>query len=430
VFGVSSAAAGLAFLNYLCASMMLNVPVVVYLGLSAVTSAASFLTQYLFPFSVARRRLPYIFWLPMSTWIISTAWQLAEFFAPFSVAFRMDGVGNSWLVPANFCAAALTVAAPLSAFWPWNKIPPRMRTIAAVATAFALTQSLFFTIVFITQFTHTSFASWMFPASSITQFAAIAAIVILILRDQRQIALHRASLAGEMQAAGEIQRMLAPATIDTAPGLRIDVAFHPMREVGGDFYLCRVLVDGRQRVLLGDVSGKGAAAAMAATLLLGAAAARDSDSPAALLAHLNRVLLENHLGGFATCLCIDVAPDGTATLANAGHLPPYLDGSELAVENSLPLGLDSNTAYPETRFQLPQTAQLTLLSDGVAEARSPSGELFGFERTAAASSGSAEEVAKAALSYGQEDDITVLTMIRQTGNQGKNGQNAPTQATI
>jgi serine phosphatase RsbU (regulator of sigma subunit) len=225
-----------------------------------------------------------------------------------------------------------------------------------------------------------------------------------------------------MQAASEIQRMLAPAAIDTAPGLKIDVAFHPMREVGGDFYLCRVLFDGRQRVVLGDVSGKGAAAAMAATLLLGAAAARDSDSPAALLAHLNRVLCENRLSGFATCLCTDVAPDGAVTLANAGHLPPYLGGSEIASGSALPLGLDSNTNYPETRFQLPQGAQLTLLSDGVAEARNSEGELFGFDRTAAASTGSAEEVARAAQSYGQEDDITILTVTRLADGQQSTDQ--------
>jgi serine phosphatase RsbU (regulator of sigma subunit) len=410
VFGVSCIAAGLAFLNFLCAAMMFNVPGVVYLGISAGASAISFQTQCLFPFAVARRRLPKVLWLPISTWIISAALQLVEFFAPLPAAFRMDGVSESWMVPVNFAAVALTVTAPLLAFWPWNRVPARMRTIAAVATAFLLTQSLFFAILFAAEFTPRIFKTWMFPASTITQFVAIAAIIALILRDQRQTALHRAVLAGEMQAAGEIQRMLAPTTIDTAPGLKIDVAFHPMREVGGDFYLCRVLPDGRQRILLGDVSGKGAAAAMAATLLLGAAAARDSDSPAALLARLNRVLLENRLSGFATCLCADVAPDGAVVLANAGHLPPYLDGCEITLDPALPLGIALNTDYAETKLALSLGKSLTFLSDGVVEARNQAGELFGFERTRDLSTQSAETIAQAAQFHGQEDDITVLTL--------------------
>jgi serine phosphatase RsbU (regulator of sigma subunit) len=410
VFGVSCIAAGLAFLNFLCAAMMLNVPAEFYFGLSAVASAASFLTQYLFPFAVARRKLPSIFWLPMSAWIVSAVWQIAEFFAPLSMALRMDQFHFSSLYPANYCAAALMVAAPLTAFWPWSQVPPRTRTIAWVATAFAVTQSLFFAIVFISIFAPTVFKNWMFPASSITQFAAIATIIALILRDQRQIALQRASLAGEMQAASEIQRMLAPASIESAAGLKIDVAFYPMREVGGDFYLCRVLSDGRQRVLLGDVSGKGAAAAMAATLLLGAAAARDADLPADLLQHLNRVLCENHIGGFATCLCADIAPPGAATIANAGHLPPYREGHEIELDSGLPLGISINTDYTETRLGLSPGDSLTFLSDGVVEARNAAGELFGFDRAAALSTDSAQNIAGAAQRFGQEDDITVLTL--------------------
>jgi serine phosphatase RsbU (regulator of sigma subunit) len=256
----------------------------------------------------------------------------------------------------------------------------------------------------------------MFPVSTFAQVCVIGALIVLVLRDQRHIALQRASLAGEMHAASEIQRMLAPAAIDTAPGLKIDVAFHPMRDVGGDFYLCRVLADGRQRALLGDVSGKGAAAAMAATLLLGAAAARDSDSPAALLSHLNRVLSENRLGGFATCLCADVEPNGTATLANAGHLPPYLAGREIELDSSIPLGILPESKYSESQVNLDVHAQLTLLSDGIVEARNARGELFGFDRTAAISTESAQDIAADAQKFGQEDDITVLALTRQATN--------------
>jgi serine phosphatase RsbU (regulator of sigma subunit) len=163
-------------------------------------------------------------------------------------------------------------------------------------------------------------------------------------------------------------------------------------------------------LLLGDVSGKGAAAAMTAALLIGAAERRDADSPAKLLDHLNLVLCDCKLGGFATCLCADITPDGRFTTANAGHPPPYCNGKELSLEPSLPLGITLQTEYAEAALQLEAGDRLTMLSDGVAEARSPSGELFGFDRAAAISTQSAEEIAHAAQQFGQEDDITVLTL--------------------
>ena len=257
------------------------------------------------------------------------------------------------------------------------------------------------------------FAYWqrgLFETMAFVTGCVLAGLLALLFRDQRQVTQERALLAGEMQAASEIQHMLAPAKIDTAPGLKIDVAFHPMRDVGGDFYFCRVLGDGRQRVLVGDVSGKGAAAAMSATLLLGASAARDSDSPAVLLAQLNRVLHESHVGGFATCLCADFTAAGEVTLANAGHLPPYRNSREIEISSSLPLGIAATAQYVETTMRLAPGETLTLLSDGVVEARNTAGELFGFERTRELSNQSAEKIASAAQQFGQEDDITVLTV--------------------
>lgn len=97
-------------------------------------------------------------------------------------------------------------------------------------------------------------------------------------------------------------------------------------------------------------------------------------------------------------------------MANAGHLAPYLAGQEIAVENGLPLGITGETDYPEVSIQLPVGAQLTLYTDGVVEARARSGELFGFDRAAALSMQPAEMIAQTAQSFGQDDDITVLTV--------------------
>jgi serine phosphatase RsbU (regulator of sigma subunit) len=101
------------------------------------------------------------------------------------------------------------------------------------------------------------------------------------------------------------------------------------------------------------------------------------------------------------------------TVANAGHLPPYRNGEELAVDAGLPLGIAPDEKYEERVSHLEPGDQLTLLSDGVVEARDAQGGLFGFERTRAISAQTAGEIAAAALKFGQEDDITVLTVVRE-----------------
>ena len=80
--------------------------------------------------------------------------------------------------------------------------------------------------------------------------------------------------------------------------------------------------------------------------------------------------------------------------------------------NGLPLGLAAKTSYPDSTFTLGPNEQLTLLTDGVVEARDRTGALYGFQRTAAIARNSAESIAQAARDFGQEDDITVLTLCR------------------
>jgi serine phosphatase RsbU (regulator of sigma subunit) len=306
--------------------------------------------------------------------------------------------------------------APFVAFLPWSKLQNHMKPLAALCMIWGIIFVGFY-------FVRLSSANvpglpdlaprWIITVNSAQAFAALGVILgllTLLFRDQQRIAKERALLAGELHAACEIQRMLAPAAVDCAAGLQIEVAFHPMREVGGDFYLCRVLPGGRQRVLLGDVSGKGSAAAMTAALLLGRATDCDDDTPATVLSSLNRVLVKSRVGGFATCLCADIAADGRVTIANAGHLPPYCGGDELKTDSALPLGVAADATYTESSFALSLVDTLTFLSDGVVEAQSPAGELFGFERTRAISGQTAEEIAATAKRFGQQDDITVLTL--------------------
>jgi len=219
-------------------------------------------------------------------------------------------------------------------------------------------------------------------------------------------------IAAELDAARETQQRLVPPSLPAIAGFNLATAYLPATEVGGDFYQVLPQPGGAMIIALGDVSGKGLKAAMTGVLAIGVlrTLAAEALGPAQLLNRLSRELLRAQQGGFVTCLVLRVEADGTVTMANAGHLPPYLDGKEVALDNGLPLGLVEEAPYAEMRLTLPPGARITLLTDGVLEARDASGQLFGFDRTAAISTQSAEAIAQAAKAFGQEDDITVLTL--------------------
>jgi serine phosphatase RsbU (regulator of sigma subunit) len=115
---------------------------------------------------------------------------------------------------------------------------------------------------------------------------------------------------------------------------------------------------------------------------------------------------------FKMPLCI--ARGGSAVLVNAGHLPPYLNSAELPMESALPLGAIAGMEFPVSRFQLYEGDSLTFMTDGIAEAHDARGNLFGFERVGELlrTQVTALELALAAQVFGQEDDITVLTVSR------------------
>jgi hypothetical protein len=117
-------------------------------------------------------------------------------------------------------------------------------------------------------------------------------------------------------------------------------------------------------------------------------------------------------GGFSTAIAALIPPHGPVTIANAGHLAPYLDGKEVKLPNALPLGMVSGTKYESTQIQLLPGSRLTFYSDGVVEAQNESGELFGFERGQQISTRGATAIVEAARKFGQSDDITVVMIER------------------
>lgn len=256
----------------------------------------------------------------------------------------------------------------------------------------------------------------VFPVeiSDVGSVVFLIAIGIVMFFRFTRVSRDQARSAAELAAAREIQQRLVPAMLPDVPGYRIETAYLPAQEVGGDFYQVLPQSDGATLIIVGDVSGKGLKAAMTGTLAIGALRTLGGEGlrPGVLLARLNQEMVRAQDGGFITCLCALVAAGGAVVFANAGHLSPYRGGEEVPVDSGLPLGITDAAAYAETAIQMREGDMLTLISDGVLEARNPAGELFGFERTSALSTQTADQIAKAAAQFGQEDDITVLTVTR------------------
>jgi serine phosphatase RsbU (regulator of sigma subunit) len=222
--------------------------------------------------------------------------------------------------------------------------------------------------------------------------------------------LERQTIDQEMEQARELQQRVLVPEENTSALFAVQTAYHPARTVGGDFFQVIAYPDDSLLVVVGDVSGKGMAAAMLVAVLVGALRTRadETSDPAEILRTLNERLLGRAGSHFATCVAAHLSPRGVMTVANAGHLPPYVNGVALDLPGSMPLGiLPGNRPDVET-VALSPGDYISFLTDGVLEARNDAGQLLGFEQTARLSSQPAEAIALAAILHGQDDDITVV----------------------
>ncbi len=231
----------------------------------------------------------------------------------------------------------------------------------------------------------------------------------------RRIQNRNREIEQELAAARSVQQILIPEEIPSVPGLAVESAYLPAQQVGGDFFQVLPTADGGLLLVVGDVSGKGLPAAMLVSVLVGSirSTAEFTSDPAELLAHLNQRLIgRTKGGGFSTAIAALIPPDGPVTVANAGHLSPYLDGKEVELPNALPLGIVSGTKYESSKIELRAGSRLAFYSDGVVEAQNEAGELFGFERGQQISTRGAAAIVEAARKFGQSDDITVVVIER------------------
>jgi hypothetical protein len=253
-----------------------------------------------------------------------------------------------------------------------------------------------------------------FAFEDLGSFIFIGSLTIIIVLRSTRMSRQQAVFESELAAAREVQLVILADAVETIPGFRVESVYQPAQHVGGDFF--QILPDRQGGLLLvvGDVAGKGLPAAMLVSVLVGAirTAAEDSSDPGLMLSKLNNRLVGRSRGGFSTSLSAHIAADGLVTIANAGHLSPYLDGKEVELAGALPLGILGGTSYETSSFELAAGSRLTFYSDGVVEAQNQQGELFGFERGRVISTQPAAAIVEAAKKFGQSDDITVVAIQR------------------
>jgi Stage II sporulation protein E (SpoIIE) len=255
-----------------------------------------------------------------------------------------------------------------------------------------------------------------FPLPLVATYVALAIVTVLMLRRFLRSQREREHWKLEIEQARQVQQVLIPDTLPSIPGFHLESDFRPAQRVGGDFFQIIEAPGESLLIVLGDVTGHGLKAAMMVSLIVGAIRTETAhgNDPLTLLRALNQRLYGRG-DVFATCFALRIDPQGNVELANAGHLPPYLNGEEMEMAGALPLGMVADAEFSTMSFLLKPGDTLLMMTDGVAEAQDAQGQQFGFDRIArmAQQTVSAAEIASAAQAFGQQDDITVLRVVRE-----------------
>jgi len=198
--------------------------------------------------------------------------------------------------------------------------------------------------------------------------------------------LEKARLDKELRTAADVQRALLSRTAHRGRFCESVGDSVPCRAIGGDFFEFVELPSGDIGIAMGDVAGKGPAAALLAAMLQGmlAAEAPAGGGPALTLARINRLLAARRLGSrFVTLVYGVLSSDGQLVCSNAGHNPPALmmrDGIRRLETGGPILGAFADAAFEEETLHLHDRDTLVMFTDGVTEARSAGDEEFGENR--------------------------------------------------
>jgi sigma-B regulation protein RsbU (phosphoserine phosphatase) len=228
-----------------------------------------------------------------------------------------------------------------------------------------------------------------FPALQLEVLHELAGHIAVAVDNARRFQMERADneeLHIREQEARVIQQALFPKTAPVLPGFDVVASCVPADAVAGDWYDHFPLSGGRWALVVGDVCGKGMAAAltMSATRALVRSYADRCDSPGEVLERVNRLLVDDlPEGRFVTMVLAVLDPASRVlTFASAGHPWPLLvngDAHFLRTASGMALGI-AECKFDECSVTLPRSSQLLLYSDGITEARNANGEDYGMKR--------------------------------------------------
>ncbi|HKW17896.1 MAG TPA: SpoIIE family protein phosphatase [Terriglobales bacterium] len=258
-----------------------------------------------------------------------------------------------------------------------------------------------------------------------TTLAAQIAIAIENARLYEQIARQESRLERDLAMARELQVRLLPPSRPKLRDLEIAAKFVPARTIGGDLYDFLTYSQSRLGFVIGDVSGKGAPAAIYAALVSGIlrSHAAMEPSPSEMLAAVNYSLAERRIDGQFVSLiyCVWDEQNRTLQVSNSGLPRPVYcrDGKPQLIEaTGLPLGLFEDADYDEFTFQAEPGDVFVFFSDGILDATNRAGELFGRTNVekviAECSSESAESMVKSIFKAATDHAAGVATFDDQT----------------
>jgi hypothetical protein len=349
------------YLNLAGANALLDYPARMYCLIFSLSTVVSQVVYPWFFFRLLQRRVPLLLWAAIALASFDHALWAPIALLPLAPSRLLGAVYANWAAQVGFSARVVVAFAPFIAFWPYSRISRRILPLAIPCLVWGTQQVLYFLVrLSVWQvFGLPNFAPrWNLTLAElepVISFCVVAVLIGLLFREQRKVAEESAEMTGQLQAARRVQQYLIPAQLPATPGFAIESEYLPTREVGGDFFQVIPQADNSLLVVVGDVAGKGVEAGMLAALIVGAirTAAAFTPDPERILALLN-----------------------------------------------------------ERLFQLDVGDRLMLMSDGIAEAQDAHGALFGFDRIGQMlrDGRAAAELATAAQSFGQADDITVLTL--------------------
>jgi sigma-B regulation protein RsbU (phosphoserine phosphatase) len=224
----------------------------------------------------------------------------------------------------------------------------------------------------------------------LTTLGSQIAIAIENARLYQAVRRQERQLERDIAMAREVQLRLLPPEAPTHPHAEMAVRFLPARSIGGDLYDFIDYGPNRTAIVLGDVSGKAAPAALFAALVSGImrSAAQQQPGPAEMLAHLNDALQERKLESQYVTLLFAVWNDENQTLqvANSGAVQPVFcrSGQSLTVKaEGFPLGMFPDVAYEEFNVATQPGDAIVFVSDGILDAENEQEEMYGQEQLAA-----------------------------------------------